>query len=714
MCKLSAAKGSKWAKNPPCEWLASTPSLVTQAQKEQGTRIEKWGEYFNDADKWPQVPMEFKQVVYAQFFMASEKKAYKTLGTVVGVYRKSTTDAVYHLSFVLHGRVYYGYCKAEHVKPSGEETSDEGKDFAPSPRLKPPKKGAKESAPIPTVSQQESPAVTGSAPESAPVPTPAVFSVGTRVFVEEFAGVGVITAHVRHNKRIDAYKVSYRDQPDFQKGQPEVAEHSCDQVFWYMEKEAWMTKAIKRSQRVYCVRGFNARSGISAEYTGYGNVVGLCVDVCNRPRFYAVFMNFAIAEVFYFDVADVKECEQIQAAEGSAQPAAGMPMSAPQAAASHAQKPATVYSSKQQAAAEADAADRSESEQDQGDGGVSANDQVQRGGTGAGSPHVATGGGKGKHTHWIHSTRMACLRLIHSQNPFASRDSGLIWQQIAEELHRSTQGVTDTNARGKVKDCQVHSNGQSVMMWFRRQLEEMDKDYSDQKERSTSGQGGQRDDAIGRAAKKTGESAENIQKKWELLASLKSLQEDALKEAKSRKDTSAALKELKDGKIPDAVEKMACESSQVMLGTIKELQRRKRIYEQRAATLQGANRMPMMTDIERKEFEMLDRLIKKRRETAGDEGLPVQDSTDGQVTGEKPEGRGKSSMYKESFQNMSVALEKLTTALDDDRTREEPVTAANLTHAFQKLDAAIAAGLVLEAGERQFIREQYLRRFARI
>jgi hypothetical protein len=46
-------------------------------------------------------------------------------------------------------------------------------------------------------------------------------------------------------------------------------------------------------------------------------------------------------------------------------------------------------------------------------------------------------GGKNKQggrktTHWVHRTKITCLRLIQRMNPWAAKDSGLMWQQIAD------------------------------------------------------------------------------------------------------------------------------------------------------------------------------------------------------------------------------------------------------------------------------------------
>jgi hypothetical protein len=315
MCKLSAAKGSKWFKEPPCEWVSCTPGLVSQANKEQSIRAEKWGVYCNNPAMWPKVRFAYEEVVYAQYFMQSEQRRYTTLGSIIGVYCHSATDSqVYHIRFNMLGGHHHGYCSAVNVEP-GEETTAASKaardahddDVFQTPKEKKVGSAAK-SAAIPKALPQiasnaagfETPKVVSASP---------VFSVGTRVFVQEVGGLGTIAHYVQRNEQIDGYCVSYTKEPDFKKGEMECCDHSCDEVFKYLEKDAWVTKTIARQKRVQCVHGFNTDSGKGTEYAGFGNVVGLCIDIRNRPRFYAVFMDFDIPEVFYFSVDDVKEVE---------------------------------------------------------------------------------------------------------------------------------------------------------------------------------------------------------------------------------------------------------------------------------------------------------------------------------------------------------------------------------------------------------------------
>jgi hypothetical protein len=52
LCKASAKKGSKWYKEPPCEWCKAAPTVVGLAHAAMDTCIENWGAYINDEASW--------------------------------------------------------------------------------------------------------------------------------------------------------------------------------------------------------------------------------------------------------------------------------------------------------------------------------------------------------------------------------------------------------------------------------------------------------------------------------------------------------------------------------------------------------------------------------------------------------------------------------------------------------------------------------------
>jgi hypothetical protein len=94
-----------------------------------------------------------------------------------------------------------------------------------------------------------------------------------------------------------------------------------------------------------------------------------------------------------------------------------------------------------------------------------------------------------KKTVWIHSTRITCLKLIHAKNPFAAKDTGATWAEIAEQIASDTEHVVVVKNK-KVVSCQVRSNGPALMMWYNRMQERYRKNFSEDKERTTSGQAG--------------------------------------------------------------------------------------------------------------------------------------------------------------------------------------------------------------------------------
>jgi hypothetical protein len=679
--------------------------------------------------------MKFKQLVYARYVLQSEEKLYNSLGTVIGVYHNSTTDAqVYHLSFVLHGRVHNGYCNAEHVKPSGEDESEEV--FAPSPQLKQSKKTSTKSA---SVSKPLEAPIVAASPQQPP--PPAVFPAGTRVFVEEYGGLGKIADFVLHNKRIDGYKVSYKDEPDFKEGEMEVSDHSCAEVFRYLGKDAWVKQAIAREKRVHGVHGFNTDSGKGTEYAGFGKVVGLCVDVRNRPRFYAVLMEFAVPEVFYFNVDDVKEVdvntrdkEQKEQQQAQVYPSSAQAAPAAEVVASSGtclrdgnidnetivgdgnqgvigeqpdwdhltQKVAglkrleTMWTKASQLDGQDDVVvidgdSNGQKKQDTCVDALTAGDREKR-----------------KVTHWVHGTRITCLRLIQRMNPFAAKDSGAMWQQIAEQIHGETANVFETK-RGKTVSCQVHSNGTALMMWYTRQLEKLETAWSEKKDKQ-SGQTGQFKGTIESKARESGENAEELEAEWNVLLNLKALQKDASQAATLKKLTAGKAKDLKDKRIPDAVLEMACSSVQVETAAIAELERRLKKAQDTENTLTSACRLPVMTQQEQEEKALLQKLKEQKQQRKGD--ATGEDPATGEELSSDGRGRGKNNL-KRSFDVMTEQMIGLAKFLKEEQSEQQPTTLQDLQSLLTGIDKDVAVGLKLEGDERAEMRAMFLREYAK-
>jgi hypothetical protein len=323
---------------------------------------------------------------------------------------------------------------------------------------------------------------------------------------------------------------------------------------------------------------------------------------------------------------------------------------------------------------------------------------------------VMAGREKRKVTHWIHRTRITCLRLIQRMNPFAAKDSGLMWQQIAEQMHRDTADVVETNARGKSVSCQVHSNGVALMMWYNRQLQMMESSYSEGKEKSTSGQTGQFKSAIQTKARLSGDNEAEIELEWTVLLNLKALQKDANQAATLKKLSAGRAKDYKDKVIPDAVLEMACSSKKVETEAIAELERRMKMYAQQEQTLTGANRLPMMSQQQIQERDLLAQLKQQKAGKAKDrkDGDPsVEEDTE---LSSDNKGRGKNNL-KRSFDMMTEQMNGLAKFLKEETV--QPTTLQDLQALLAGIDKDVSDGLKLEADERAQLRAMFLRQYAK-
>lgn len=321
---------------------------------------------------------------------------------------------------------------------------------------------------------------------------------------------------------------------------------------------------------------------------------------------------------------------------------------------------------------------------------------------------VMAGREKRKVTHWVHRTRITCLRLIQRMNPFAAKDSGLMWQQIAEQMHRDTADVVETNARGKSVSCQVHSNGVALMMWYNRQLQMMESSYSEGKEKSTSGQTGQFKSAIQTKARQSGDNEAEIELEWTVLLNLKALQKDANQAATLKKLSAGRAKDYKDKIIPDAVLEMACSSKKVETEAIAELERRMKMYAQQEQTLTGANRLPMMSQQQIQERDLLAQL--KQQKAGKKDRKDGEPSVEEDTEPSSDKGRGKNNL-KRSFDMMTEQMTGLAKFLKEETV--QPTTLQDLQSLLAGIDKDVSDGLKLEADERAQLRAMFLRQYAK-
>lgn len=325
-------------------------------------------------------------------------------------------------------------------------------------------------------------------------------------------------------------------------------------------------------------------------------------------------------------------------------------------------------------------------------------------------------GGQGrKVTTWIHRTRITCLRLIHRLNPFGAKDSGLMWQQIADQIHDETAGITERNARGKVMDCQVHSDGTAVMMWYRRQIQKMEETFNVCTEKTQSGQGGMSKQAAARKADETNTNQDEIEQEWEVLRSLKALQEDANRAATMKKQKVQHLKDIKNQLVPEEVHKVACDDEAVRMALITELERRMKKCEQEIKVTTAAGRCQVMTEQQQKEQEMLAEMKQIQRAKKKGEGTVSSDDdhadTGGGTTSDG-RGRGKNNL-KTSFDAMTQKMIDLTEAMKQDIEQEKPMSLAQCQQLLADLDDDIRGGLRLEGEERHQLRMIFLTQYAK-
>ena len=319
---------------------------------------------------------------------------------------------------------------------------------------------------------------------------------------------------------------------------------------------------------------------------------------------------------------------------------------------------------------------------------------------------------KRKVTHWIHETRITCLRLIQRMNPWTAKDSGLMWQQIADTMHRDTEHVTSMNARGKEVSCQVHSNGSALNMWYNRQLQILQERYSEGKERTKSGQTGQLQQAITERASQTGEKRDEVEAEWAAIMSLRALQQDAAKAALLKKEKINAQKSLKNEELPEAVMQLACDDDKIRMQAIRLLEKKMKTFAQEEKTLASAHRCAVMSPQQIHDKELLEKLKQQRRDAMGKSD---DDSAEDErhMSSDTNRGRGKNNL-KRSFDMMSEKMCELAQFMKEDNDDDKGTTTLDgLNDLLNGIDADVKGGLKLEADERAQLRMIYLRQYAK-
>jgi hypothetical protein len=323
----------------------------------------------------------------------------------------------------------------------------------------------------------------------------------------------------------------------------------------------------------------------------------------------------------------------------------------------------------------------------------------------------------GKHTYWVHTTRIATLRLIGNFNPWSAKDSGATWQKIATQIHHDTKHVRERHPRTKkLMNCQVvATNGQALMMWYIRQAEKMDKTYSEKREKTTSGQTGMRKKAIEAFAAENNENAADIEKEWDVLRHLKELKDEAELARKHEKSRSAALKSLKDDEMPAEIRKVACDSKEVCIQGIRLLQKKKRQWETEVALAQKLGRAPVVSASYNDDMKLLDDLQKQRKTYSDGDDDDEEEVQAGATSSDARAGKNDRGL-KSSFGMLTQAVQQVSAMLQHDefhaQTASKTLTTEQLKTNLAQLDSDIQNGLMLEHGERALVRELCLKRYA--
>jgi hypothetical protein len=325
-----------------------------------------------------------------------------------------------------------------------------------------------------------------------------------------------------------------------------------------------------------------------------------------------------------------------------------------------------------------------------------------------------------KKTVWVHTTRITCLKLIHAKNPFAAKDTGAMWVEIAEQIAKDTAGVQVLKGK-KLVSCQVRSNGPALMMWYNRQQQRFKQHFSEEGERTQSGQTGTFSGAARKFADDSGERAEEVEAEWTQLRSLRNLQNEANRVADMKRRVVASDKHLRNQEVVDLVIETATHDVPTETKAIALLEKKLKKTKQLIQAMGEAGRCRQMTVEEEKDFKLLQNLKEQRRERrkkqaeeAGvepplsDDDEDVAETSDAKDTGQRHE-RG----FKGAFQGLSKDMSELTACLKADARKDTGLTLEQTKAKFQQLEKDINAGLEMTLAEQNQVRMMILKQYAR-
>jgi hypothetical protein len=160
-------------------------------------------------------------------------------------------------------------------------------------------------------------------------------------------------------------------------------------------------------------------------------------------------------------------------------------------------------------------------------------------------------------TTWNHQTRCMFLKAVAKYNPFGAAVKKDMWAKIADEMHKSTLILKDTQHG----DFCVYTDGHGLQVFYERRRDDMDKKVK--KESATSGHGG------------FTRSKDDIEE-HNLMQTCINLEKDAIVERDVKRDRKSYLESLKNNEVNSAIIAAAEDDEVVQVRLLKVLQARVR------------------------------------------------------------------------------------------------------------------------------------------
>jgi len=243
---------------------------------------------------------------------------------------------------------------------------------------------------------------------------------------------------------------------------------------------------------------------------------------------------------------------------------------------------------------------------------------------------------KGK-TKWNCKTRTMFFKCILKFDPFSSPDKGKVWDRIADEMHKATATLVDTEDG----DFRCYSNGKSLNVYYTRRQKKQKENEDGEKHSGVAGKE---------------ESDPSLKEERIQLAACIELERSAKEVVEQKREDKKAYDTLRNGEVNDMV--IACAVSNVAVRTkaVKVLASRLRAAKMRKSTWELANKNGKYTytQADLMDFEQW------RQMRVHDGTLPI-DPTDGETsetaTGTAPRGGALANSITQMLDRMPTAAQ---------------------------------------------------------